>query len=86
VATSKALAKAYLPFKITEDVRKYATEQGISETGAPASGLKEKSAEWSELGSRDIDGQAERPGERERMSQFVEKGAELYAITNFSGA
>ena len=32
--------------KITEDVRKYAAEQGISETAALEKGLKEKAAEF----------------------------------------
>ena len=34
--------------KITEDVRKYAAEQGISESEALEKGLKEKSAEFVE--------------------------------------
>jgi phosphomethylpyrimidine synthase len=34
--------------KITEDVRKYAAEQGISESEALERGLKEKSAEFVE--------------------------------------
>jgi phosphomethylpyrimidine synthase len=37
--------------KITEDVRKYAAEQGISETEAIEKGLKEKSAEFVEKGA-----------------------------------
>ena len=37
--------------KITEDVRKYAAEQGIKETEALEIGLKEKSAEFVEKGS-----------------------------------
>jgi phosphomethylpyrimidine synthase len=36
--------------KITEDVRKYAAEQGISENEALEKGLKEKSAEFVEAG------------------------------------
>jgi hypothetical protein len=78
-----SLGESVSSVKITEVVRKYATEQGISEQAALEKGLKEKSAKWSELGSRDIHGQAERPSKRERTSQFVEKGAEVYAITNF---
>ena len=39
------------PNKITEDVRKYAAEQGISENEALAKGLKEKSAEFVEKGA-----------------------------------
>jgi phosphomethylpyrimidine synthase len=37
--------------KITEDVRKYAAEQGIAENEALKKGLKEKSAEFVEKGS-----------------------------------
>ena len=37
--------------KITEDVRKYAAEQGISENEALEKGLKEKSAEFVEKGA-----------------------------------
>jgi hypothetical protein len=37
--------------KITEDVRKYAAEQGISENEALEKGLKEKSAEFVKKGS-----------------------------------
>jgi len=66
--------------KITEDVRKYAAEQGISETEAIEKGLKEKSAEWSRSGMRRHRREGPRGRERgQRMSQFVEKGAEIYA-------
>jgi phosphomethylpyrimidine synthase len=37
--------------KITEDVRKYAAEQGLAESIALEKGLKEKSAEFTEKGS-----------------------------------
>ena len=37
--------------KITEDVRKYAAEQGMSDEQALHSGMKEKSAEFEEKGS-----------------------------------
>lgn len=37
--------------KITEDVRKYAAEQGIAESEALEKGLKEKSAEFAARGS-----------------------------------
>ena len=37
--------------KITEDVRKYAAEQGISESAALEKGLKQKSAEFVEKGA-----------------------------------
>ena len=36
--------------KITEDVRKYAADQGISENEALESGLKEKAKEFAEKG------------------------------------
>jgi phosphomethylpyrimidine synthase len=39
------------PNKITEDVRKYPSEQGIIENGAREKGLKEKSAEFVEKGA-----------------------------------
>ena len=37
--------------RITEDVRKYAAEQGITEDAAIEEGLKEKSAEFVEKGA-----------------------------------
>jgi phosphomethylpyrimidine synthase len=37
--------------KIIEDVRKYATEQGITESEAPESGLKEKAEEFAHKGA-----------------------------------
>jgi phosphomethylpyrimidine synthase len=36
--------------KITEDVRKYAAEQGVKEKEAVMRGLKEKAAEFAEAG------------------------------------
>ena len=41
----------FCSMKITEDVRKYAAEQGISENEALESGLKEKAKEFSEKGA-----------------------------------
>jgi phosphomethylpyrimidine synthase len=41
----------FCSMKITEDVRKYAAEQGISEKEALEKGLKEKSAEFVEKGA-----------------------------------
>ena len=41
----------FCSMKITEDVRKYAAEQGVSENEALEKGLKEKSAEFVEKGS-----------------------------------
>lgn len=37
--------------KITEDVRKYAAEQGLAEAEALESGMKEKSREFAEKGA-----------------------------------
>ena len=37
--------------KITEDVRKYAAEQGITEKAALEAGLKEKAKEFKESGA-----------------------------------
>jgi len=37
--------------KITEDVRKYAAEQGVSEEEALKRGMEEKSREFSEKGN-----------------------------------
>jgi phosphomethylpyrimidine synthase len=37
--------------KITEDVRKYAAEQGIAEQEALAKGMQEKSREFAEKGN-----------------------------------
>jgi phosphomethylpyrimidine synthase len=37
--------------KITEDVRKYAAEQGLAESDALESGLKEKAKQFAEKGS-----------------------------------
>ena len=37
--------------KITEDVRRYAAEQGISEDEALRAGMEEKSREFSEKGA-----------------------------------
>ena len=41
----------FCSMKITEDVRKYAAEQGLSDDEVVASGLKQKSAEFTEKGS-----------------------------------
>ena len=37
--------------KITEDVRKYAAEQGLAESEALETGLKEKAKQFAEKGS-----------------------------------
>jgi phosphomethylpyrimidine synthase len=40
-----------LQHEITEDVRKHAAEQGISETDALGAGLKEKAKEFAKKGA-----------------------------------
>ena len=42
----------FCSMKITEDVRKYAAEQGIAEAEALESGMQEKRKEFSEAGSK----------------------------------
>jgi phosphomethylpyrimidine synthase len=41
----------FCSMKITEDVRKYAGEQGITEEAAIQQGLEQKAAEFAEKGS-----------------------------------
>ena len=41
----------FCSMKITEDVRKYAAEQGVSEEEALKRGMEEKSREFSEKGN-----------------------------------
>ena len=41
----------FCSMKITEDVRKYAAEQGLSEADAVAAGMQEKSREFVETGA-----------------------------------
>jgi phosphomethylpyrimidine synthase len=41
----------FCSMKITEDVRKYAAEQGLAENEALESGMKEKSKEFAAAGS-----------------------------------
>src|SRR3954470_8849455 len=41
----------FCSMKITEDVRKYAAEQGVSEDEALQAGMKQKSREFSETGA-----------------------------------
>ncbi len=40
----------FCPLKITEDVRRYAEEQGVSEKAALEAGLREKSAQFAASG------------------------------------
>jgi phosphomethylpyrimidine synthase len=44
--------------KITEDVRKYAAEQGIADDAAIEEGLKQKAAEFTESGAEVYAGRA----------------------------
>ena len=48
---SACAVRTSVRMKITEDVRKYAAEQGISENEVLEKGLKEKSAEFVEKGA-----------------------------------
>jgi phosphomethylpyrimidine synthase len=41
----------FCSMKITEDVRKYAAEQGITEEAAIGKGLKQKATEFNEAGA-----------------------------------
>jgi phosphomethylpyrimidine synthase len=41
----------FCSMKITEDVRKYAAEQGITEEAAIEKGLKQKATEFNEAGA-----------------------------------
>jgi len=41
----------FCSMKITEDVRKYAAEQGLSDTEALKAGMEQKSREFTEAGS-----------------------------------
>ena len=40
----------FCSMRITEDVRRYAAEQGLSEEAAPKQGLEEKAAEFAKAG------------------------------------
>ena len=68
--------------KITEDVRKYAAEHGLTDAEAIESGMQEKRNEWSRAGMRRHRRAGPRGRKRgKRLSQFLEKGAEVYAKT-----
>ena len=57
-------------------------KQGINENEALEKGLKEKANEWSRAGMRRHRRAGPRGRERgQRLSQFAEKGAEVYAKT-----
>lgn len=48
---AEILGEGGCSMKITEDVRRYAAEQGVSEEAAIKKGLEEKAAEFIEKGS-----------------------------------
>jgi len=62
--------------KSTEDVRKFAVEQGVTEEEALAKGMAEPSAARSTMRSIAREGEAQRS---QKSKEFVEKGAEAYA-------
>ena len=62
--------------KITEDVRKYAAEQAISEEEALKKGMEEPSAARSTTRRVARQGEAKRS---QKSKEFVEKGAGVYA-------
>ena len=62
--------------KITDDVRKYAAEQGVAEDEALAKGMVESSAARWTLRRIARQGEAKRS---QKSKEFVEKGAEVYA-------
>jgi phosphomethylpyrimidine synthase len=61
--------------KITEDVRKYAAEQAISEEEALKKGMEEPSAARWTIRRIAREGGAQRS---QKSKEFVEKGAEVY--------
>ena len=70
--------------KITEDVRKYAAEQKISEEEALRVGLEQKATEYRRAGAGGIDSQQASPEGSDagkQPNQFAEQGAEVYAKT-----
>ena len=62
--------------KITEDVRKYAAQQAISEEEALKKGMEEPSATRWTLSRSAREGEAQR---NQKSKEFVEKGAEVYS-------
>ena len=68
--------------KITEDVRKYAAEQQLSEDDALQAGMEQKANEYRQAGAGGIDSQQASPqgsGAGEQPNQFAEAGAEIYS-------
>jgi phosphomethylpyrimidine synthase len=61
---------------ITEDVRKYAAEQAISEEEAVKKGMEKPSAARSTIQRIAREGEAQRS---QKSKEFVERGAEVYA-------
>jgi hypothetical protein len=64
--------------KITEDVRKFAAEQGIIEGSAIEGGLKQKATESSCGDAERWTGSPKRVRLRERPNQFTKSGSEIY--------
>ena len=72
----------FCSMKITEDVRKYAAEQGLSESDALESGMQEKAKEYRRAGAGGIDSPEASPEGSDagkQPNQFAEQGAEVYA-------
>ena len=68
--------------KITEDVRKYAAEQEISDAEALQAGMEQKAEEYRRVGAGGIDSQKASPegsAAREQPNQFAGAGAEIYS-------
>ena len=72
----------FCSMKITEDVRKYAAEQELSESEALRAGMEQKASEYRRVGAGGIDSQQASPeglGAGEQPNQFADAGAEVYA-------
>jgi hypothetical protein len=67
--------------KITEDVRKFAAEQGITEEAATEEGSQQKATESSCGDAERWTGSPKRVRMREQPNQFTKSGAEIYAKT-----
>ena len=67
---------------MTEDVRKYAAQQGIADEAALTIEFEEESKEYRRAGAGGIDSPQASPKGKDAgkyPNQFVEKGAEVYA-------
>ena len=68
--------------KITEDVRRYAAEQGVSEADALTKGMEQKASEYRRAGAGGIDSQRASPEGSDpgkQPNQFSKAGAEIYS-------